>query len=122
MTTILIVDDDPVAQRVLSAQLRKVGHTTIAARSGEGALKQLAETPCDLAILDIGLQEMNGLTLLRMLRANADYRALLIIMLTASGQDKDCIEAEAAGVNAFLHKPASTSELIETVSRLLRHQ
>jgi DNA-binding response OmpR family regulator len=122
MTTILVVDDDPVAQRVLSAQLRKAGHTAVVARSGEGALQQLAEIPCDLAILDIGLPDMDGLTLLRMLRANADTKTMPIIMLTASGQDKDCIDAEATGVNAFLLKPASTSELVETVGRLLRHQ
>lgn len=119
MATILIVDDDPVAQRVLGAQLRKAGRTVVAARSGEEAQKQLAEGPCDLVILDIGLPEMDGLTLLRILRANADYRTMPIIMLTASGQDKDCTEAEAAGVNAFLLKPTSTSELIETVNRLL---
>jgi len=119
MATILVVDDDPVAQRVLGAQLRKAGHTTVAARSGQGALEQLAQGTCDLAILDIGLPEMDGLTLLRLLRADAKHGAMPVIMLTASGQEGDCIEAETAGANAFLLKPTSTNELIETVSQLL---
>jgi len=118
-TTILVVDDDPVTQRVLSVQLRKAGYTSVVARSGEGALQQLAEIPCDLAILDIGLPEMDGLTLLRILRANAEYKTMPIIMLTASGQDDDCTEAQAAGANAFLLKPTSSNELIGTVNRLL---
>jgi len=99
--------------------LRKAGHTTVAARSGQGALEQLAQGTCDLAILDIGLPEMDGLTLSRLLRADAKHGAMPVIMLTASGQEGDCIEAETAGANAFLLKPTSTNELIETVSQLL---
>lgn len=119
MATILVVDDDPVAQRVLSAQLRKAGHATVAARSGEDALEQLTDVACDLAILDIGLPEMDGLTLLRILRADAHHRSIPIIMLTASGQGDDPARAEAAGANAFLLKPASSEELIEAVNRVL---
>jgi CheY-like chemotaxis protein len=119
MATILVVDDDPVAQRVLNAQLRKAGHTVVAARSGESALKQLSETFCDLVILDIGLPDIDGLTLLRALRADVNHQAIAIIMLTASGQANDYAKAEAAGANAFLRKPASSNELIETVARVL---
>jgi CheY-like chemotaxis protein len=121
MAIILVVDDDPVAQRVLNAQLRTVGHTVVAARSGESALKQLSETFCDLVILDIGLPDIDGLTLLRTLRADVNHQAIAIIMLTASGQANDYAKAEAAGANAFLRKPASSNELIETVARVLEH-
>lgn len=121
MPTILLVDDDPVAQRVLSAQLRKEGHTVVSVRSGEGALQRLRETACDLAILDIGLPQMGGLALLRVLRADPRHATLPIIMLTASGQDQDCLDAAEAGANAFLLKPASSNELIETVSQVLEN-
>jgi CheY-like chemotaxis protein len=121
MATILVVDDDPVAQRVLNAQLRKVGHAVVAARSGESALKQLSESFCDLVILDIGLPDIDGLTLLRTLRADVNHQAIAIIMLTSSGQADDYAKAEAAGANAFLRKPASSNELIETVARVLGH-
>jgi two-component system, OmpR family, phosphate regulon response regulator PhoB len=120
MATILVVDDDPVAQRVLSAQLRKAGHAALGARSGAGALQQLAEAVCDLVILDIGLPDMDGLTLLRLLRADARSKNIPVVMLTASGQAHDSIAAEAAGANAFLRKPASTNELTETVARFLK--
>lgn len=122
MATILLVDDDPVAQRVLSAQLRKEGHAVVSARSGEGALQRLQEIICDLAILDIGLPQMGGLALLRALRVDPQHRNLPIIMLTASGQDQDCLDAAEAGANAFLLKPASSSELIETVNLVLENR
>jgi CheY-like chemotaxis protein len=121
VTTILVVDDDPVAQRVLSAQLRKAGHTAAAAGSGQEALRKLAELPCDLVILDIGLPDMDGLSFLRIMRADANHKTMPVIVLTASGQDDSYTDAKTAGANAFLRKPASSNELIETVSQLLRH-
>jgi DNA-binding response OmpR family regulator len=119
MATILVVDDDPVTRRILGTQLRKAGHAAIAAGSAESALQLLSATHCDLAILDIGLPDIDGLALLRMLRARDDCSAMPIIMLTASGQDEDSTKAGAAGANAFLLKPTSSNELISTVSRLL---
>lgn len=120
MTTILVVDDDPVAQRVLGAQLRKAGYIPAAARSGQEALRNLAQIPCDLAILDIGLPDMDGLSFLRILRADADHKTMPVIVLTASGRDDSYTDAKTAGANGFLRKPASSNELIETVSQLLR--
>lgn len=119
MATILIVDDDPVIRRVLSAQLRKAGYTTVQAMSGEDALRQLAEFRPNLAIFDISMPVMDGLTLLRTLRARPDCATLPVIMLTGSGQEDDAMEAVTAGANAFLLKPTSTNELIDTVARLL---
>jgi CheY-like chemotaxis protein len=119
MTTILIVDDYQVTLRVLSTQLRKNGYDVLTAGSAREALECLAENPIDLAILDIAMPEIDGLMLLRQLRADARYQALPVIMLTASGQDQDRITAREIGANDFLSKPASSRELLETVQRLL---
>lgn len=119
MATILIVDDQPVAQRVLSAQLRKCGHESQAAGSAREALEKLQAAPFDMAILDIAMPEMDGLTLLRRLRADARYAGLPIIMLTASGQDEDRVAAHESGADGFLNKPASSWELAETLSTVL---
>jgi len=62
---------------------------------------------------------MDGLTLLRHIRADQRLSKLLLIMLTASGQEQDRLNAQAAGVNDFLTKPTSSRELLATVSRLL---
>jgi CheY-like chemotaxis protein len=119
MATILIVDDYQVTLRVLSTQLRKYGYDVFTVGSAREALARLAETPIDLAILDIAMPEVDGLMLLRQLRADARYRMLPVIMLTASGLDHDRITAREAGANDFLSKPASSRELLDTVRRFL---
>lgn len=119
MTTILIVDDYPVTQRVLSTQLRKNGYSVVTAGSAREALNRLAEAQVDLAILDIAMPEVDGLMLLRQLRGDTRYQGMPIIMLTASGQDQDRIEAREAGANDFLSKPASSRELLDTVEHWL---
>ena len=119
MAAILVVDDQAVTQRVLSAQLRKNGHEVETAGGAREALERLRADRFDLAILDIAMPEMDGLALLRVLRADARYGTLPIVMLTASGQDEDRIAARACGANAFLNKPTSSWELADTVSGLL---
>jgi CheY-like chemotaxis protein len=66
------------------------------------------------------MPEMDGLELLRRIRANEQFKHLPIIMVTASGQDQDRLTARAEGANAFLTKPTGSRELIETVNQVLR--
>ncbi len=120
MATILVVDDHSVIQRVLSAQLRKGGFEVVTASSGQEALDRLEEMPIDLAITDIAMPEMDGLTLLKHLRADERFQTLPIIMLTGSGQDEYGLIAQAEGADEFLTKPTSSRELVETVNQLLK--
>ncbi len=119
MATILVVDDNAVIRRMISVMLRRAEHTPIPAESVEEALQRLAESIVDLVLLDLAMPEVDGLSLLRQLRADPRYQHLPIIMLTASAQDQDREDARAAGANDFLNKPASSTELLETVERWL---
>jgi two-component system chemotaxis response regulator CheY len=119
MTTILIVDDSPVSQRLLGYTLIRGGYTVITAGHGREALQRLTEAPVDLVIADLAMPEIDGISLLRQIRADRHLHALPLMMLTASGQDEDRLIAEAAGVNDFLTKPASSSELLDAVQRLV---
>jgi CheY-like chemotaxis protein len=119
MATVLVVDDQPVIQRVLGAQLRKNGHDPETCGCARDALVRLCEIPFDLVILDIAMPEMDGLSLLRLLRQDPRFATLPAIMLTASGQDEDRAAAFAAGASAFLNKPTSSWELAETIDRVL---
>ena len=119
MSTILIVDDYPVARRILSHTLQRNGHVVIAAADGTEALARLDDTPIDLAIIDIAMPGMDGLTLLRRLRDRETQKSLPVIMLSASGQDDDRLTARELGAHDFLSKPASSHEILETVGRLL---
>ena len=119
MATILIVDDSPVSQRLLGYTLQRHGYDIITAGHGGEALERLAEAPVDLVISDLAMPEVDGLTLLRRIRADERYRDLPLVMLTASGQDQDRLVAQSAGASDFLTKPSSSRELIETVSRFV---
>jgi len=122
MNTILVVDDNPVNQRLLHHRLSSSGYQVLIAGNGVEALsilKTSADQTIQLVILDIAMPEMDGLTLLGLMRSDERFRRLPVVMLTASGQDADRQAAEGQGANAFLTKPVSSWELTETVQRFL---
>jgi len=122
MTTILIAEDNRVNQRMLAFTLRKNDYTVITAMHGLEALDQMEATPIDLVIADIDMPEMDGISLVKHLRANKRYQLLPIIVLTASGDDEDYNIARAAGADDVLTKPASSRELISTIEKMLKQQ
>ncbi|HMQ51152.1 MAG TPA: response regulator [Anaerolineae bacterium] len=120
MTKILIAEDNRVNQRIIAYTLQKGGYTVVTAANGVEALSQLVNnSPIDLLIADIDMPEMDGITLLRRLRANQVYESLPVLILTASGHAEDYITAKDAGANEVLTKPSSSHELIETVNRII---
>ncbi len=119
MAKILIVEDYPVTQRVLSLTLKNSGHEVQIANHGIEALEQLNLAAVDLALVDIAMPEMDGLELLRHLRNDERYHQLPVIMLTASGQDEDRAAALIIGADGFLSKPTSSRELLETINRFV---
>ncbi|MEZ4729880.1 MAG: response regulator [Caldilineaceae bacterium] len=119
VASILIVDDYVVTQRVLSTQLRKGGYEVTTAGSGQEALSYLIQRQFDLAIIDVAMPEMDGITLLQKLRQEHTALRLPVIMLTASVLDEDRIRAQAAGATDFLTKPISSWELLDVVNRQL---
>ena len=119
MATILVVDDYSTSQRLLSFILRQSNYTVVTAVHGLSALEHLAVSPVDLVITDLSMPEMDGLTLLQALRADARFQALPVIILTGSAYEQDNARAKAAGATTFLTKPVESEELIATVDRLL---
>jgi two-component system chemotaxis response regulator CheY len=119
MTTILVVEDYLVAQRMYTHMLRKKGYNVVVADNGVMALQRLSEEPVDLVVADLAMPEMDGVDLLRRIRADEQYRHLPVIMLTASGQEQDRLRAEAEGASDFLTKPTSSHEFLETINRCL---
>ena len=119
MATVLVADDDGVSRRILSHIIGRLGHAVISAENGRQALDRLADSKPDLLILDLSMPEVDGLTALKAARADERYRDLPIIILTASGLDRDARAARAEGVTAFLTKPFRSQELTEMLQRLL---
>ncbi len=119
MATILVVEDHPITQLVISKRLRNRGHKVITASSGHEALAHLGQSCVDLIISDISMPEMDGLDLLRHMRADEALRNVPVIILTNSVLDQHRLEASAEGANGFLEKPVSSWELEATIQRFL---
>lgn len=122
MTTILIVEDNTLTQRVLQLTLQNQGYEIVVAGNGLEALELLERTKADLAVVDVAMPMMDGLSLLRYLRDDNRYEALPVIMLTANSQDSIRSQALAIGADGFLTKPTSSRELLDTVRRFVYAQ
>ena len=118
---ILIVDDDPSISRFISESLRLRGYEVSSFASAEPALAALAQTPCDLALLDILLPGTNGLQLCRQLRQATATADLPVIMMTAFYKQADQIREarEQYGATDYLLKPFSLKALHDRVAELI---
>ena len=90
-----------------------------ASAGGLEALEELAENKVDLLIADIDMPEMDGVTLVKTVRADERFSQLPVIVLTASGEDDDYQTAREAGANDVLTKPASSQELLATIEQVM---
>jgi signal transduction histidine kinase/ActR/RegA family two-component response regulator len=120
---LLVVDDSPINVRIATALLGKRGYRIDAAENGQQALARLAVTDYDLVLMDCQMPVMDGFEATRRLRAGSDgvrNPQVPVIAMTASAMSDDRDRCRAAGMDGFLGKPVSESELLRTVAELLR--
>jgi CheY-like chemotaxis protein len=117
---VLVVDDDPVTRRVLASVLERAHYDVLASTDGREAWSELAAARIDLVITDREMPSMDGMELLRAVRQSPRHGGVPVIMLTGITLETAGDEADAEGASAFLTKPVSSRELLETVERLLR--
>jgi CheY-like chemotaxis protein len=115
---ILIVDDNDDARNMLEAVLSLDGHIVQGARSGEAGLALAADSPPEVALIDIGLPDIDGYEVARRLRATKSGRRVALIALTGFGQADDQRRAYAAGFDAHLTKPVTPDTLARTIAQL----
>ncbi len=109
---ILIVEDDDISRRLLSATLGRLGYDVVETTNGEGALAQFdTESPPSLVVLDWMMPGMDGLELCRRIRALPDRDYTYLVFLTARGQQQDIVEGLNAGADDYLVKPFDPHEL-----------
>ena len=117
--SILVVDDEPTIADVVARYLRRAGYVARIAADGPSALTALAQGHTDLVVLDIMLPGVDGLEVLRRVRA-ADHDHTAIILLTAKGDEPDRVVGLRAGADDYLVKPFSPAELLARVEAVLR--
>lgn len=117
---IFIVEDEPDILRAIEYNLRKEGFETESASDGNIAMEKIIAKPPDLAILDIMLPGLDGISLCKTLRASKKTANLPIIMLTARSLEIDKITGLESGADDYITKPFSIKELIARIRTVLR--
>ena len=118
---VLIVDDDPLSRRLMQVYLGRAGFTVLEASNGrEGIEAAFCELP-QLIIMDVLMQDMDGLTVMRELKKVPVTKHIPIIVVTASVQVHDAYrrECEMFGAAEFLTKPIAPARLVAQVKKLV---
>jgi two-component system, NtrC family, response regulator HydG len=120
MATILIADDEEIIRDSLGAILTGAGHTVVAAKDGEHAIKRLAERRFDTVITDLKMPRADGMAVLQAVLR--DHPGTPVIVATAHGTIDIAVEAMREGAFDFLTKPFSADEIEARVNRALQHR
>ena len=119
MTRICIVEDEMNIVEALQYLFQNEGWHVDVISDGAEAVKTIPNTPPSLVVLDYMLPSLSGLAVAQQIRADSRLSDVPILMLSAKSQEKDKQQAELAGINKFMTKPFSNSELLEQVKLLL---
>jgi DNA-binding response OmpR family regulator len=117
MTTVLVVDDEPLVRDVVVRYLKREGFDTLEAGDGESARALIEQGDLHLVVLDVMLPGTDGLALCRWIRTRGE---LPVIMLTARGEEADRIVGLELGADDYVTKPFSPRELAVRVRNVLR--
>lgn len=126
---ILLVEDDPNDVELTTRALRKarIANPLVVARDGDEALELIFASPSEdaipplmpkLIVLDLKLPKVDGLEVLRRLKADARTRVIPVVILTSSKEESDIVESYRLGVNSYIVKPVDFDQFLAAVERL----
>lgn len=115
---ILVVEDEPVIRELVRSMLSDTDVEVECAANGAEGLKLARTQSFDLILLDVVLPQLDGITVCRMLKADANTAKVPLHMLTAKAKKSDVEVAMKAGADGYIHKPFRGAELMDLVSTL----
>jgi two-component system chemotaxis response regulator CheY len=115
---ILTVDDSKTMRDMVAFTLRKAGFDVNEAEDGRKALTVLSTNRFDLIITDLNMPNMDGISLIKNVRSNAQHRGVPILILTTESDGAKKADGKAAGATGWLVKPFSPEKLVELVQRV----
>jgi two-component system KDP operon response regulator KdpE len=116
---ILVIDDEPPIRKLLSMGLTSQGYRVLEAPSGKAALALMEQKP-DLVILDLGLPDIQGHDLLKLIRAHSE--SVPVVVLSSRGDESGKVQALDLGADDYVTKPFGMEELLARLRAALRHQ
>lgn len=117
MAEVYIIEDDARIRESLARSLEDLGHLVRSTAAGMTGLAEIVESPPDVVVLDLGLPDVDGLEVLRMLRGTS---LVPVLVATARGDERDIIALLDAGADDYLVKPYSTGEMEARLRAVLR--
>ncbi len=120
MASILAVDDSSSMRQMVSFTLKGAGYQVTEAADGQEALNKAKAQQFDLIITDVNMPVMDGITFIRHLRGEANYRFTPMLMLTTESAADKKAEGKAAGATGWIVKPFNPDQLLNTIKKVLR--
>ena len=115
---VLIVDDSSLVRLYYSHALEKAGFDVEQAINGIEAMEKVLAHDFDLAIVDVNMPAMDGLSFVRKLRRTADIASVPVLIVSTEAGEQDAADARAAGANFYLVKPVAEADLLNIVQVL----
>lgn len=119
MARILAVDDSASMRGMVAFTLRGAGHEVVEAENGRQALDLAAASAFDLVLADVNMPVMDGISMVREMRAMPAYKGVPILVLTTESHTDKKMEGKAAGATGWLVKPFDPEQLLATVRKVL---
>ena len=117
--TVLTVDDSPSIRQMVSFTLKSAGYEVIEAADGMDGLDKAKAKAVYLVLTDQNMPRMDGISLIKSLRATPQYKSTPILMLTTESSDSMKSQGRAAGATGWLVKPFDPQKLIEVVKKVI---
>jgi two-component system chemotaxis response regulator CheY len=118
--TALIVDDSMSMRQLVAMTIKEAGFDVIEGSNGKEALDKIGNQKLDLVVTDLNMPIMDGITLIKNIRALPSNKFTPILMLTTEAQDSKKQEGKAAGATGWLVKPFKPEQLLQVVSKVVR--
>ncbi len=117
--TILIVEDNELNMKLFRDLLEAHGYDTLEAKNGKDALKLIRDHHPDLIIMDMQLPEVSGLEVTRQIKKDDEIKAIPVVAVTAFAMKGDEEKFRAGGCEAYIAKPISVAQFVDTVKRFV---
>ncbi len=117
--TILAVDDSVSMRQMVRYTLQGAGYTVVQACDGVEALELAKESRADLVLTDVHMPRMDGINLVRELRALPDYKFVPMLILTTESSQEKKVDGKRAGATGWIVKPFNPEQLLSTIAKVI---